>query len=360
MNKRLLLGLATAGVAGIVVWLVYDHYHGSHQALPPAAGESLGTSTPSKAGEPPLDSQPRPTAGTAGLTGHPVLDLKSLPVSAEKRAAVASNVDEFSKQYGYAGVLDFDQAKALVQKREQARAAIVDQLAKLGPGGASAVAAGYLATNPSEPETIRNRSMLIGALGKINDEQAPSILQALLTQEDHFSLEKEIVAALGARQEADAVAALSQILLTATDSRLQMAAAQALSGRSAALDTLVAIIHSDSAPPEVRAESIHSVGLIGTEAAQQALTDVAMNADNLPLRTSAIQELSRSFGEKSLPTLQQLYSSPDENVRVSAVKGFARIHTPQAVALLEQATSDSSATVRQFAQAALASAKKAN
>jgi hypothetical protein len=37
-----------------------------------------------------------------------------------------------------------------------------------------------------------------------------------------------------------------------------------------------------------------------------------------------------------MPVLKQLFASPDEDMRASAVNGVARVHTPEAVALLER------------------------
>ena len=37
-----------------------------------------------------------------------------------------------------------------------------------------------------------------------------------------------------------------------------------------------------------------------------------------------------------MPVFKQLFASPDEDMRASAVNGVARVHTPEAVALLER------------------------
>jgi HEAT repeat protein len=75
---------------------------------------------------------------------------------------------------------------------------------------------------------------------------------------------------------------------------------------------------------------------------------------DLAVRQTAIQELGRTFGAGALGVLEQLLSDPNEAIRQNVVTALARVHSDQAVALLQRtAASDSSAQVRAKAQATL-------
>jgi hypothetical protein len=120
-----------------------------------------------------------------------------------------------------------------------------------------------------------------------------------------------------------------------------------------ALSALSERIRTDPSP-DVRLESVHVVGSIGDQAAQDLLATVATGSMELPVRQKAILELARSSGERALGVFNSLLSDSNETIRQTAVKGIARVHGERAAALLQQtATSDASAAVRELARLAL-------
>jgi HEAT repeat protein len=218
-----------------------------------------------------------------------------------KRSEVASVFEELKKQYAYAGALNWDEAKALIAKRDQAAKALVDRLAALGSGGAAVLNAAY-----SQSADMREKMLLIAALGRIKDDQASGILQNLIASETSFSLQRELISALSHRSDTASTDALAGLLTqpptSQSDSQIQFAAAQALSGRETALSMMVESVSAGS-NADVQKELVLSIGAIGTPAAMQALTDIAQNNTNPSVRQAAIQELSRKFGDKALNAL---------------------------------------------------------
>ena len=258
---------------------------------------------------------------------------------------------ELKNLYGDVGTLSWDETKALVAKRRKATEDLVDRLAKLGPGGARAIADVF-----GEADSVRAKLLLVAALGRIGDEEAAAVLADLMGRDNSYSLRKEIVAALGQRQETASTAVLTGILQTQDDARLRAASVQALSGRADALPVLTERIRNDTSK-DVVMESIRSIGLVGSDEARNVLAGIAQSTMDLAVRQTAIQELGRTFGAGALGVLEQLLSDPNEAIRQNAVTAVARVHSDQAVALLQRtATSDSSEQVRAKAQATLSAA----
>jgi len=265
-----------------------------------------------------------------------------------KRAEVETVLAEQKKIYGDAGTLSWDETKALVAKRRKAGEDLVERLARLGPGGARAIASVYTAGGDT-----RTKLLLVAALGRIGDQEASAVLDGLMNADNSFSLRKEMVAALGKRQEPASAAVLTGILQSQEDPRLRAMSVQGLSGRAEALPVLSERIRTD-ASLDVRMESIRSVGLIGNQAARDALAGIAQGSMETPIRQTAIQELGRSFGESALGVFDSLLNDPNETIRQSTVKGIARVHTDGAVALLKRtASSDSSSAIRDQAKLSL-------
>jgi HEAT repeat protein len=275
------------------------------------------------------------------------------PADASLQAEIRRALDDLNTTYGQAGALDWAEAKALIAQREQATKALEDRLARLGPGGARALAAGY-----TEAGSTRSKLLLVRTLGKINDAGAADELQGLLGRDASFSLRKEMVVALGQRQEPKAAQVLADVLANSQDAQLRFASAQALAGRASALPLLAERIQRE-AHPEVRKELIRSVGLVGTPAAMNVLAGVAETPSDVAVRQAAIQELGRSMGANALQVLERLLSDSDEAIRKSAVNALTRVKTEAATALLQRAAaSDASAAVRQAAAAALAASAR--
>jgi HEAT repeat protein len=277
--------------------------------------------------------------------------IAAVVVSAALKASVMAALQDEKKLYGYAGALSWDDAKALVTRRQQETKAIEDRLAGLGAGGAAAIAAGY-----NETDDVRGKLMLIHALGRIQDGAADATLQSLLGSESSFSLQREIVAALGQRQDPESVAILSQIAAGQTDPQLRFAAAQSLAGQPDALPVLTQLIQTET-NPDVQKKMLLAVGAIHNDAAQRVLAGVAEGGMDVGIRQTAIQELARSFGADALGVFQQLLNDPNEAIRENAVTAVAQVHNDQAVALLQRtAASDPSEQVRAKAQATLSAA----
>jgi HEAT repeat protein len=286
--------------------------------------------------------QPKPTAG--GQSGD--ISASSNPA---QLGAVSQVLAELKRLYGPVGSLKWEQAKALIAEREGATQELVDRLAKLGPGGARAIASGYV-----EADSTRAKLLLVRALGKLNDAEAAGMLQDMLGRDESFSLRKEMVAALGQRRDGEAEQALTGVLAQQDDAQLRFASAQALSGRETALPALTERLRTDSSP-DVRKELVRSIGLVRSAPAMRALAEVARSRTDITVRQTAIQELGRSFGASALGVLDGLLNDPDELIRHNAVKALARVKTDQAFALLQQrATTDSSVAVREAAAGAVA------
>ena len=200
-------------------------------------------------------------------------------------------LEDMKKLYGYAGALSWDDAKALIARRKQETKAMEDRLAGLGAGGAAAIAAGYNAT-----ADMHAKLMLIHALGTIQDDAADATLQSLLASESSFSLQREIVAALGERQDPASVAILSQIAANQTDSQqLRFAAVQSLAGQPSALPVLTQLFQTET-NPDVQKQMLLAIGATHSDAAQNALAGVAEGNADIGIRETAIQELARVLG----------------------------------------------------------------
>jgi HEAT repeat protein len=203
------------------------------------------------------------------------------------------------------------------------------------------MAAGY-----AEADSTRAKLLLVQALGGIHDPEAAGVLQALLGRDTSFSLRKEMVQALGQRKDDAAEQALAGLLASHEDAQLRFASAQALSGRASALPVLAECLLSDPSL-NVRAELIHSVGLVRTTAARDDLAQMAQTAGDAALRKTAIQELARAFRPDALTVLGTLLNDSDEGTRKSALSAVARSKNDPASALHRAIPADVPATVRQ-------------
>ncbi len=348
MKRKIILtiGLLAVGVAGW--WMIRSDRAPSVEL---SKTQSAANSQPSDGGAKALPA----SAGNSSTQAASGATQAMLPTSVDaKRTEVAAVLEELKKQYGYAGALGWDDAKALIAKREKATKALEDRLAALGAGGAAAISSAYSLTSE-----MRDKLLLIHALGRINDNQAASALQGLLASETSYSLQREMVVALSRRTDnasTDALAAMmNQTLSTQSDSQLRFAVAQALGGRASALSTMSERIPLESSV-DVQKELVRSVGAIGSEAAMRALAGFAQSSMDVSIREAAIQQMSRKFGEKALALLDRFLSDPNELIRQNTVMAVAQIKGGASTALLERvASSDASSVVRESAQTALAS-----
>jgi HEAT repeat protein len=345
------LGVAVLAVAVGVWWLTtLERPSASKRPVPSVVQRT--TPSPGAEGKPVPAAVTSPVAQPAPQGNPSAAPNAAVAGPAGLKASVMAALQDDEKLYGYAGALSWDDAKALIARRQQETKALEDRLAGLGAGGAAAIAAGYNAT-----ADMHDKLMLIHALGRIQDDATDATLQSLLAGENSFSLQREIVAALGQRQDPDSVAILSQIAANQTDSQqLRFAAVQALAGQPSALPVLTQLIQTET-NPDVQKQTLLAIGAIHSDAAQGALAAVAEGSMDIGIRQTAIQELARDFGAGALSVFQQLLSDPNEAIRGNAVTAVAQVHSDQAVALLQRtAASDSSEQVRASAQAALSAA----
>jgi len=362
-KKGIILGLAALAAAAGIWWLLRTERPGGsappgpapavEAAKPPAGAGS--NAVPQAASLPPATqpSQPKAASGRSKQQRAELLAaLKGVSVDPARKAQVVATLDDVKKLYNYAGAMGWDDAKALIAKRQEATKDLEKRLAAMGQGGASAIAATY-----GEVDDVRGRMTLLHALGMIQDDQAGGLLQALLDGESSLSLQREIIDALSLRHDADTVALLAQIAAEASDSRLRFAAVQGLAGREDGLSALQQLMQTET-DPEVQKAIVLAVGGVHTDAAQRLLASIAdAPTTDTTIRKSAIQALARSFGAGALSVFQQLLNDPDQGIRENAVTAVAQIHNDQALALLQRtASSDASELVRQKAQAALAAA----
>lgn len=285
------------------------------------------------------------TGYQAMITGLGLLPAERFLSDREKRRLVEDVLGKMAGLYGYAGVLDYDAARALVQQREASMDAFIETLAGLGPGGARIINSFF-----TDEQSTRIKVAMIKALGLIDDSDAAAVLSELYGANDQFSMQKEIIVALGKRPEGRSGQTLSG-LLNSADNRVGMVAAQGLVGRPEAIPVLAEAVVSEETDSDVRREAIRSLGLAKSADAMGSLADVALaGRDNL-VRLTAIQELGRSYGGSSLDTLEALLADPDEKIRSNAVKAIFRVKTPRAQSLLRRAAElDESAAVRNRAE----------
>ncbi len=261
--------------------------------------------------------------------GRPPAKAPNKPSERAMKAMVADILEKHRDLYGYAGMLDYDDAKALIEKRRKTSAEYVRRLAKLGSGGSRAISGMY-----DEAGATHQKMLLIDALGQIEDEEAVPTLETLFKEEDGFSMRKEIIGSLAERPEAEAGDAIADILDNEEKSRLRFNSVQALSGREGSLDTLADHLRNDP-NRDVRLESINAVARVGSDAARNVLAEVAHGDTDVRVRQTAIQELARSFGDAALADLQILMEDPNKTIRKNAARAMQRIQPQEQQAATE-------------------------
>jgi len=267
---------------------------------------------------PPAVSEPKPYRPETVL-------VKANPAWAgdreKQRAEVRLVLEELRQIYGHVGELSLEESRRLLVQRRKAEEALLERLAGLGPGGARVIQESF-----TPGLEVRAQLLLTRALGLLDDPEVARVAGEPLAAGGSFSLRKELVTSLGQRfDDVGATEALRRTLSGDEDPQMRYAAAQALSGRSAAVEALVQRIESDG-DKAVRLEAIRAVGLTGSDAGQAALVAVARDGgQELTVRQTAIQELRRSYGTKARAALEQLGESADLEIRASAEKALLMI-----------------------------------
>jgi hypothetical protein len=141
-----------------------------------------------------------PVGAAKALAENPALRVDpNAPVDPAQAAAVSQALTELKALYQPVGSLGWDEAKALIAKREQATKELAERLGRLGQGGARAMAAAF-----SQADSMREKLLLVQGLGKVDDTEAAGYLQSLLERDPSFSMRKEVVVALGQRGDSAA------------------------------------------------------------------------------------------------------------------------------------------------------------
>lgn len=189
------------------------------------------------------------------------------------------------------GYLSQEDTEALIAKREAAAEALATLIGGMSPGDLDAVLRAIQTT-----DRTRDKLVMIEGLRRNPSAEALSVLEELYRDEGGYTLQSNILRALGDSESPGHTDLLTEQMWSADDERLQQLAAQALYGEPDAVSTLTQAIDSEL-PMKVRLEAIHSLGATGTGEAQQALEEIADSEDTEQrIRAYADQELVRSFG----------------------------------------------------------------
>lgn len=124
-----------------------------------------------------------------------------------------------------------------------------------------------------------------------------------------------------------------------------------------ALDVLVAIANDEKALPSRRQRAIASMNHFDDASVSVKLASFADSTTLEPrLRATAAQVLLQRDGEKALPKVAPLLSSPDPLIRENAAKSIAKVGTPNARKTLEsRLEKEQDAAVREAIQQGLSS-----
>jgi hypothetical protein len=94
---------------------------------------------------------------------------------------------------------------------------------------------------------------------------------------------------------------------------------------------------------------VWALGKIGTDQATTELLDLALHNDDLTVRTGAIEQLGNWHRTSALPTLVELSSSPEAQIRLSAVTALGSIGDQSSLGALELRLTDPDEKVRSMA-----------
>jgi hypothetical protein len=141
--------------------------------------------------------------------------------------------------------------------------------------------------------------------------------------------------------------------LKSPDDRLQAQAARALalSEPSVAVKLLTEALEGENgAYPTCASRATWALAKIGTQAAIQALLDVAVHSKHSMVRTDAIMELGRWHINRAAPTLTGLLSDPSPGIREIALRSLGYIGDKSYTQEVESAFNDPDEKVRKTAR----------
>ena len=187
--------------------------------------------------------------------------------------------------------LSLDSRRALLASRLAAETKLIETVGGGGEGAVQQVLELY-----SEANSLKEKLVLIRALGANPSTAACRALEEVASSESVFRLQEEALRALGTSISPEGSESLLRALHTVEDPRLAQVAVQGLFGDVGALGALEALAATD-APMKVRLEAVYSLGGIQTDDARSTLALLASDTSLEPrLRLFAEQALVRGGG----------------------------------------------------------------
>lgn len=279
-----------------------------------------------------------------------LIERAAASVSAERaRAAVATTLADLRALHGYAGVLDYDAAKALLEGRRDATTALEGRLAALGPEAVGAIVEAY-----GGAQTGREKLLLIGGLARGGSPESARALADLLDQERGFSYRRALIDGLGASGASNAGALLADVVANEDGARERITAIRALDDSP---EAALALAGSAAEDPDsaVRVAAVGRLSQLGGDGALAVLTRLARDDADYRVRSAAILGLARAFPQAALGALEPLTGDADAAIREALVAAVARLRSEAAATLLLSiAQRDPEASVRTSAERALA------
>jgi hypothetical protein len=265
------------------------------------------------------------------------------------QASVGEAVEKLRALYGFAGSLNQAEARALIERRRTATAAIVARLANTNGAGIQGIGDAYRSA-----ESGKEKLMLIEALRENPDPAAPTMMAELYASEESFSYRRALIEGVGGSSAPNAAEVAATFASEATDARERVSAIKALPMTEESVSALVARVETD-ADLSVRISAVGRLSKIGGEAAFAALGKVVGAADDpVRLRAAAVQAIARTYPSQALATLDPLAQDPNVRVRAAVVRALEQIKTDGAVQLLRVlARDDTDASIRSSAAMAL-------
>ena len=102
---------------------------------------------------------------------------------------------------------------------------------------------------------------------------------------------------------------------------------------------------------KVQIADIATVGVLHATDALPTLTDILKHSSEAGVRRAALTSIAMMPAESSRPLYAQYLTDKDENLRAAAAEGYARLHDPKDLPMLEQAWKDEGKTAPRLALA---------
>jgi hypothetical protein len=213
----------------------------------------------------------------------------------------------------------------------------------------------------AEETDSQSRKILGNALVRLGATASPVLIEYL--RDPRWFVVRNAIGILGEIRDQQTTGQLSP-MLAHEDLRVRRETVRALTkigGRSAE-GTLLAILQSED--QETRRQAILSLGALKCTAALPALLELATRRDGkgrlLDEKKEAVNALGQIGSSEALPQLKTIlkrrrfwFGSRDDELRAAAALALGKIGSPDALALLHQATEDRSEQVARASRLAL-------